>query len=59
MKQSSGEFLRIKQDPTRGNQEKYTAMFLTTYTRVLASGRAVSGFFAAAGGESEQDPLRR
>ncbi len=51
MKEYTAEFLKTKQDPAQGNQEKYTASLLTTWTRVLASGRAVSGFFAAAGGE--------
>jgi hypothetical protein len=52
MKDSTSEFLKTKQDPTKKSQEKYTAMLLNTLTRVLASGRAVSGFFAAAGGEN-------
>jgi hypothetical protein len=52
MKNSTGEFLKTKQDQTKSSQEKYTAALLTTWTRVLATGRAVSGFFAAAGGES-------
>ena len=51
MKQSTIEFLKTKQDPAQSSQEKYTAMLLTVWTRVLASGRAVSGFFAAAGGQ--------
>jgi hypothetical protein len=51
MKQSTAEFLKTKQDPAQGDHEKDTAILLTTWTRVLASGRAVSGFFAAAGGE--------
>jgi hypothetical protein len=45
MRGAAAEFLEFKQ-----NQEKSTAVLLDTWTRVLFTGRAVSGIFAAAGG---------
>lgn len=46
MRGATAEFLEAEHD-----QEKHTAALLATWARVLFTGRTVSAFFAAAGGE--------
>lgn len=54
MRDFTDEFIALKKkDATKEIQEKDIAKILSTWTSVLAAGRAVSGFFAAAGGQQQ------